>query len=104
MIEEHCDEDCDDWKGLWWLKKIAMIEKDCDNWKKIVIKKIHACNRMNFSSNVNEVIKAVLNSLFFLRKDFAHTKSTKTSKSTKALRRTKQKHKTLQADKNKKCA
>ena len=65
MIEEHFDEDCDDWKGLWWLKKIAMIEKDCDNWKKIVIKKIHACNRMNFSSNVNEVIKADLNSFSY---------------------------------------
>ena len=38
------------------------------------------------SSNINEVIKAVLNSfiyLFFLRKDFAHTKSTKGTKSTK---------------------
>ena len=35
------------------------------------------------SSNINEVIKAVLNSLFFLRKDFAHTKSTKSTKSTK---------------------
>ena len=37
-----------------------MIEKDCDNLK--------------FSSNINEVIKAVLNFLFFLRKDFARTK------------------------------
>ena len=43
-----------------------IIEKDCDNSK--------------FSSNINEVIKAVLNSLFFLRKDFAHTKSTKSTK------------------------
>ena len=37
------------------------------------------------SSNVNEVIRAVLNSLFFyycffLRKDFARTKSTKSTK------------------------
>ena len=40
-----------------------MIEKDCDNWK--------------ISSNINEVIKAVLNFLFFLQKDLAHTKSTK---------------------------
>ena len=32
------------------------------------------------SSNVNEVIRAVLNSIFFLRKDFAHTKSTKSTK------------------------
>ena len=37
------------------------------------------------SSNINEIIRAVLNSLFFLflRKDFAHTKSTKSTKSTK---------------------
>ena len=33
-----------------------------------MIKEIHACSKMNFSSNVNEVIRAVLNSLFFLRK------------------------------------
>ena len=32
------------------------------------------------SSNINEVIKAVLNSLFFLRKDLAHIKSTKSTK------------------------
>ena len=39
----------------------------------------------NDSSNINEVIRAVLNFLFFLQKDFAHTKSTKTqpSKNTK---------------------
>ena len=38
------------------------------------------------SSNVNEVIRAVLNSLFisFLRKDFARTKSTKIPKAPKA--------------------
>ena len=48
----------------------------------------------HLSSNVNEVIRAVLNSLFFLRKDFARTKSTKStktqpSKSTKRYKRTK---------------
>ena len=32
------------------------------------------------SSNVNEVIRAVLNSLFFLRKDFARTKAPKAPK------------------------
>ena len=35
------------------------------------------------SSNINEVIRAVLNSLFiyfFLQKDFARTKSTKSTK------------------------
>ena len=54
-----------------------IIEKDCDNSK--------------FSSNINEVIKAVLNSLFFyLRKDFPRTKSTKSTKSTpKAVKGTK---------------
>ena len=44
--------------------KIVIIEKDCDKQK--------------FSGNINEVIKAVLNSYyyytFFLRKDFARTK------------------------------
>ena len=65
------EKDCDYWKGLSWLKKI-------------VIKKIHACGKINFSSNVNEVIRSVLNSsFFFLRKDFARTKSTKSTKSTK---------------------
>ena len=60
-----------------------------------MIKKIHASNKMTFSSNVNDVIKAVLNS-FFLRKDFTRTQKHKD--------RTEQKHKTLQANKNKKCA
>ena len=32
---------------------------------------------MNFSSNINEVIRAVLNSLIFLQKDFARTKKHK---------------------------
>ena len=67
-----------------------IIEKDCDQ-------KIQACNKMNFSSNSNEVIRAVLNS-FFLQKDFACTKSTKSIKSTKSTKRhqdaTKQKQKT----------
>ena len=43
-----------------------------------MIKKIRSCIRINFRSNVNEIIRAVLNSLFFLQKDFSrHTKSTK---------------------------
>ena len=54
-----------------------------------MIKKIHACNRMNFCSNVNEVIRAVLNSLFFLQKDFARTKITKSTKSTESTKSTK---------------
>ena len=44
------------------------------------------------SSNINEVIKAVLNSIF-LRKDFAHTKSTKSTKRYKDTRAKAQKRK-----------
>ena len=55
-----------------------MIEKSCDDWKRLWLKKLHACNKMNFSSNVNEVIKAVLNSLFFITKRFhMHPKAKK---------------------------
>ena len=36
------------------------------------------------SSIINEVIKAVLNSLFLKKKDFAHTTSTKTQKQLKS--------------------
>ena len=47
-----------------------MIEKDCGYWK--------------FSSDINEDIRVVLNFiLFFLRKDFARTKSTKSTESPK---------------------
>ena len=55
------EKDGDNWKRSWWLKRIVMIEMI----KKIsiVIKKIHAYNKINFSSNANEVIKTVLNSL-----------------------------------------
>ena len=63
-------------KKLLYLEKIVIIEKGCDE-------KIHNCNRINFSSNINEDIRAVLNSIFFLRKDFACTKSTKSIKSTR---------------------
>ena len=49
------DSDKKDWKGLWCLKKI-------------VIENISACNKIDFSSNVNEVIRAVLNFLFFYKK------------------------------------
>ena len=41
-----------------------MIEKD-------VIKKIHACSKINFSSNVNEVITAVLK-LVFTKRFYTH--------------------------------
>ena len=49
------------------------MKKDCDY-------KIHACNSMNFRNNINEVIKAVLNSLFFLPKDFTRIKKNKSTK------------------------
>ena len=63
------------------LKKIAIIEKDCDSWKRLQ-KKIHVSNRMNLSSNINEGIRAVL---FFKRKDFTRTRSTKKHKNHKTL-------------------
>ena len=46
-----------------------MIEKDFDDWKD--------CDNWKISSNTNEVIKAVLNSLFFLQKGLTRIKSTK---------------------------
>ena len=50
-------------------------------------------DRLGWSSNVNEIIKAVLNSLFFLTKRFCtHQKYQKHQDATK------QKHKTLQAN------
>ena len=42
---------------------------------------------MNFSSDINEVIRANLNFLvFFLQKDLALTKNTKSTKSTKSTK------------------
>ena len=29
----YFDKDSGDWKGLWWLKRIVLIEKHCDNGK-----------------------------------------------------------------------
>ena len=69
-----------------------------------MIKKIHACNRVNFSSNINEVIRAILNSLFFLRKDFARTKSTKSNKSTRSTKSTKRHKDTRAKAQNRKIA
>ena len=50
------------------------------------------------SSNINEVIRAVLNFFFFfLRKDFAHTKITNRAKRAKGIKSTKeQKEQTAQ--------
>ena len=61
-----------------------IIEKDCNNWKKN-----HVSNKMNFSSNVNEVIRSSVWNLFtfFLQKDFAHIQihiHAKAQKSTKS--------------------
>ena len=64
------------------IEKYVLVEKDFYNYK--------------FSGNISEVIKAVLNFLFFLQKDFARTKSTKKPKSTKSTKRhknTRQKYK-----------
>ena len=69
-----------------------------------MIEKIHICNKMNFSSNINEVIRAVLNFLLFFYEEVSHAqistkkhknaqKSTKTykkaQKSTKSTKSTK---------------
>ena len=65
---------------------------------------------MNFSSNINEVIRAVLNPLWFFYKNISHaTKAQKAEKAPKHQKYkkhknpTNQKYKTLQANKNKKC-
>ena len=47
------------------------------------------------SCNISEVIGAVLNLLFFLQNDFAHTKRTKGTKRTKSTKGTKKKQKAL---------
>ena len=45
-IKKDCDEkvsdkeDCDDWKRLWWMKNVVMIEKDCDDWKRLWLKRL----------------------------------------------------------------
>ena len=69
MIEKYCYN----WKKLWWLKNIVIIENS------VIIEKYYN-NEINFSSSINEGIKAVL---FFLQKDFTHTKSTKSTKKRK---------------------
>ena len=54
-----------------------------------------------FSSNVNEIIRVVLNSLFFFTKRFyTHQKHQKHERHKRHKDATKQKHKTLQANKN----
>ena len=39
---------------------------------KISIKKLHVCNEINFSSSINEVIRAVLNPLLFFYEKISH--------------------------------
>ena len=59
-----------------------------------MIKKIHACNKINFSSNVIEVIRPILN--FFYKKILHTPKAQKSTKSTKSTK----KHKNLEAPKS----
>ena len=40
--------------------------------KRILIEKVHACNKMNFGGIVNEVNRAVLNPLFFFYEKISH--------------------------------
>ena len=51
-----------------------------------MIEKIHICNKMNFSSNINEVIRAVLNSIFvfFIKRFCTQKKHQKAPKCNKA--------------------
>ena len=68
---------------------------------------ISLTNLITFSSNVNEVIREVLNSFFFYKKILHAPKAPKVPKGPQAQKHknaTKQKHKTLQANKNKKHA
>ena len=69
--------------------------------EKIVIKKVHAGNKINFSSNINEVIRTVLNFLLFYCKKISHApKSTKkhqkAQKSTKSTKKQPSKSKKMQ--------
>ena len=63
------------------MKKSAIIEK-------IVIKKVHAGNKINFSNNINEVIRTVLNFLLFYCKKISHAPKS-ANKHQKAQRSTK---------------
>ena len=56
-----------------------------------MIKKIHACNKINFSSNINEVIRTVLNFLlFFMIRSHKRKKALKSLKALKELKAQKQ--------------
>ena len=66
-------KDFDNWKRLWWLKKIVIIEKDWDKWKRL---------QNDFSSNINEGIRAVL---FFYEK-ISHTQKAQNANKRLSLR------------------
>ena len=56
--------------------------------KIVIIKKSHACNKNNFDSNINEVIRPVLNFLLFFYEKISHTqKAQKSQKAPKAQKR-----------------
>ena len=55
---------------------------DCLELVKIAGKFFRGKNSFLLSSNANEVIRAVLNSLFFLQKDFTHTHTNKSTERT----------------------
>ena len=68
-------------EGEWKLRWISTRRNE-RRFRRETIVNFHM-NNVEFSSNVNEVIRAVLNFLFFSRKNFTRTKSTKGTKSTK---------------------
>ena len=52
-----------------------------------MIEKIHVCNKMNLSSNINKVIRAVL--VFFTKRFRRYQKAQKAQKSTENAKTTK---------------
>ena len=59
-----------------------------------MIEKIHICNKMNFSSNINEVIRAVLNFLLFFYEEISHAQIS--TKKHKNVQKSTKKHKKAQ--------
>ena len=73
------------WVSLWKLKLVLDLWLHETFGSKFPKTNFWSPDQNFTSSNVNEVIRTVLNSLFFfLRKDFARTKSTKSTESTKS--------------------
>ena len=74
------------------------MEKDCDNWKRLWLKNFMLVIRWNFSSNIDEAIRAVLISLFFFYKKISHVpKAQKAPKSTKNTKKHQKEQKRNQA-------